>query len=121
MRHVMCIITLASFVLAGCGAKKDPVPAADILAARHPANLRLSLLYGQSCAACHAHPEAGAPLVGVGSDWQARTAQGDAVLLRHALEGYNGMPAGGQCFACTPDDIAALIRFMSTPLPPTAT
>jgi len=23
------------------------------------------------------------------------------------------MPAGGQCFSCTPDDMKALIRFMA--------
>jgi cytochrome c5 len=34
-------------------------------------------------------------------------------LLKHALEGYNAMPARGQCNDCSPDDLRALTQFMS--------
>ena len=34
-------------------------------------------------------------------------------LLDHAIQGYNAMPATGQCATCTPADFQALIRFMA--------
>ena len=60
-------------------------------------------------------PDSGAPLTGVTAQWKPRLDKGMPVLLRNVVEGVNGMPAGGQCFACTTDDYEALIRFMSQP------
>jgi cytochrome c5 len=37
----------------------------------------------------------------------------EPVLLDHTIQGFNAMPAGGQCASCTPDDFKALIRFMA--------
>ena len=54
-----------------------------------------------------------APLTGDRTLWDARWAQGEDVLLAAAIQGKKGMPAGGQCFSCTPDDMKALIRFMA--------
>ena len=42
-----------------------------------------------------------------------RWKKGEAALLASAVNGLNGMPAGGQCFSCTPDDFKALIAFMA--------
>jgi cytochrome c5 len=35
------------------------------------------------------------------------------VLVDHSIQGFNAMPAGGQCATCTPADLEALIRFMA--------
>ncbi len=69
--------------------------------------------YRASCRNCHAHPESGAPPAGYHFAWDPRWAQGLPVLLSHTVAGYKGMPAGGQCFACTAVDYRALIRFMA--------
>jgi len=98
--------------LTACG-QDQPTPFAADLAARHPADPRLDSLYQTSCKACHANPDSGAPPVGFAKAWAPRRAKGDAVLLAHVVEGVGGMPAGGQCFSCTPDDYRALIRFLS--------
>jgi cytochrome c5 len=100
------------FALAACG-KDEPAPSAAELAARHPADARLDSLYQTSCKACHANPESGAPPVGYAKAWKPRLAKGEEVLLSHVVEGVGGMPAGGQCFSCTPDDYRALIRFLA--------
>jgi len=100
------------FALAACG-KDQPTPSAAELAARHPADPHLDQLYQTSCKACHANPESGAPLVGVAKAWAPRAEKGESVLLSHVVEGLGGMPAGGQCFSCTPDDYRALIRFLA--------
>ena len=56
---------------------------------------------------------ANAPLTGDRTAWKPRLAKGESTLLQSVLTGFNGMPAGGQCFTCTPHDYDALIAFMA--------
>ena len=78
-----------------------------------PADARLAALYEHSCKACHTRPDSGAPLVHDHGAWDARWAKGLDVLKGHAILGFQAMPAGGQCAACTVQDHQALIRFMA--------
>ncbi len=59
-------------------------------------------VYNAFCMACHATGAAGAPKVGDKAAWQPRFAQGMDVLLKHAVEGFQGksgmMPPKGTCF-----------------------
>lgn len=105
-------------LLAGC-ASPGPSPAekAAFAAKAMPGDARLAGLYTQSCKTCHADPATGAPLVGDAEAWAPRLAQGPDVLLASVISGKNAMPAGGQCFACTPDDFKALTKFMSEAKP----
>lgn len=100
-------------LLTACHDEKTVMPSPEALAARRPADDRLAALYEVSCKACHANPESGAPAVAVPAVWRDRWTKGMPTLLEHALAGFNGMPAGGQCFSCTPDDYRALIRFLA--------
>jgi len=52
-------------------------------------------VYTAVCAACHATGAAGAPKIGVASDWGPRLAQGYDTLVKHAIEGIRAMPAKG--------------------------
>ena len=101
-------------VLCSCGA---PPPSPAQIAARaavlRPRDARLAELYERSCKACHAEPRANAPLTGDREAWKVRLAKGRPALLRSVLTGVNGMPAGGQCFTCTPGEYDALIAFMA--------
>jgi cytochrome c5 len=45
--------------------------------------------------------------------WDVRWAKGLPTLVDHAIVGFQAMPAGGQCVACTPKDYEGLIRFMA--------
>ena len=70
-------------------------------------------LYEQACKSCHTVADTGAPLSGDRTQWDRRWAKGETQLLNSTIRGLNGMPAGGQCFSCSPDDYKALIRFMA--------
>lgn len=101
----------AAFILAACNPSHH-LTASELAAAR-PADPHVAELYAHSCKACHAEPGSGAPLVHDHAAWDSRWAKGPDVLLSHAILGYQAMPAGGQCAACTPRDFQAIIRFMA--------
>lgn len=107
-------------LLAACSSPApapSPAEKAAFAAKAMPAEARLAGLYTQSCRTCHADPATGAPLTGDAQAWAPRLAQGPDVLLASVISGKNAMPAGGQCFACTPDDFKALTQFMSEAKP----
>lgn len=52
-------------------------------------------IYTSTCQACHGTGAAGAPKVGDNAAWGARLAQGEAAVIKHALEGLKAMPAKG--------------------------
>lgn len=74
-------------------------------------------VYAQACATCHATGLAGAPKLGDAEDWGPRLAQGEAVLLQHALEGYTGekgvMPPKGGFMQLSQAQLQAAIKHMS--------
>jgi len=82
-------------------------------AALKPSDAKIATLYDQSCRNCHTLRDSGAPLSGDRTLWDVRWAKGMPVLMQNAIGGYNKMPAGGQCVACTAKDYEALIRFMA--------
>jgi cytochrome c5 len=100
-------------LLAACNAQNPPHPSTEQLATLKPADAREAGLYAHSCKACHASPGSGAPLVHDHAAWDPRWERGLPTLLQHAVVGFQAMPAGGQCAACTAKDYEALIRFMA--------
>jgi cytochrome c5 len=113
-RAVLTVLALVA--LAGCGRKAPQEDAAKVAAraaSMMPADARLAGLYQASCQNCHGHPESGAPPTGYHFAWDPRWEKGMDALLAHAIGGFQGMPAGGQCFSCAPGDYRALIRFMA--------
>jgi cytochrome c5 len=121
MKHIALALALAA-TLAACGKQEAaaPAPAVAPAPAAAPAapaaeNTVGKSLYGKTCAMCHAAGVAGAPKPGDKADWGPRIAQGDAVLFKHATEGFTGTkgqmpPRGGS--TATDDEIKAAIRFM---------
>jgi len=103
----------AVLVLSACGASRSPEQAIAAAAAARPADERLAGLYENSCRGCHAAPDSGAPLTLDRAAWNPRWSKGEATLIEHTIGGFNGMPAGGQCFTCTAEDYRALIAFMA--------
>ena len=69
-------------------------------------------VYNASCGACHASGAAGAPKTGDAGAWAPRIAQGEATLVKHAIEGLNAMPPKGMCMTCSDDEIKAAVEFM---------
>lgn len=102
----------AALAVTACNAPQPALTPEQVMALT-PADARLAGLYETSCKACHAMPGNLAPQVHDRAAWDPRWKQGEAVLLDHTIQGFNAMPAGGQCASCTPDDFRGLIRFMA--------
>ena len=66
-------------------------------------------VYQSSCVSCHGSGVLGAPKSQ--SDWDTRLTKGMDVLLKHAINGFNSMPARGTC-DCTDEEIKVAIEFM---------
>jgi cytochrome c5 len=113
------LVASAAFltVLSGCARGSDAsAPSKSEIeqaATATPADPRLADLYRQSCRACHAVAGSGAPLTSDRDAWAKRWEKGAEALRSSTIRGLNGMPPGGQCFACTPQDYDALILFMT--------
>jgi cytochrome c5 len=69
-------------------------------------------VYTASCFACHGTGALGAPKPGDTTEWAKRAEQGLDVILQHAINGFNTMPAKGTCAACSDEEIKAAVEFM---------
>jgi cytochrome c5 len=69
-------------------------------------------VYKAACAACHAAGAAGAPKTGDAGAWGARNKQGFDTLVKHAVEGFKGMPAKGGNPDLDPIEVARAVAFM---------
>lgn len=113
MKRLIAILALGLAAIACAPKAAAPAPTPEQAALLRPADARLADLYETSCKACHTITESGAPMVHDHAAWAPRWKQGLPVLVDHSLQGFNAMPAGGQCATCTPADLEALIRFMA--------
>ncbi len=72
--------------------------------------------YNKVCFACHAQGIAGAPKLGDAAAWEARIAQGNDTLYKHAIEGFTGqagmMPPKGGGVNASDDEVKAAVDFM---------
>lgn len=132
MRTPLTLLAAAAILsLVACGKPDAPAPAAAPApaptteaapagapaapAAEMASNEAGKAAYGKACALCHATGVAGAPKVGDKADWDIRAAQGEALLFKHAIEGFTGskgaMPARGGS-SLNDDDVKAAVRYM---------
>ena len=70
-------------------------------------------LFANNCIQCHVNSATGAPLSGVGKDWQQVISQDAAAILKNVIEGLRGIPPLGYCSACSEQDFKVLINFMA--------
>lgn len=66
----------------------------------------------QYCSTCHQSGAAGAPVVGDQAAWAPRIDKGMDTLVKHAWEGFKGMPAKGMCNDCSEEEIKATVEYM---------
>lgn len=69
-------------------------------------------IYQGVCAACHDSGAAGAPMLSDRDSWLQRIDQGLETVIRHAIEGFNGMPARGGDSSLSDEDVARTVAFM---------
>ena len=93
------------------GARLKPV--GESVASDAPPGMRTGQqVYTGICMSCHATGLAGAPKFGDAAAWAPRVAQGWDVLVKHALEGLNGMPAKGGASDLTDDELKRAVAYM---------
>ena len=126
---VVLIILLATFVAGQKvgGAGSDAMtpeaiaerlrPVGAVAFAGAPAGPRTSqggeAVYKLACSACHATGAAGAPKAGDNSAWAPRIKQGFDTLVKHAVEGYKGMPAKGGNPDLDPIEVARAVAYIA--------
>jgi cytochrome c5 len=65
-----------------------------------------------SCNACHGSGLLGAPKLGDKAAWAPRIGKGVATLDKHAIEGFNQMPAKGGNVGLSDDAVKAAVEYM---------
>lgn len=70
-------------------------------------------VFEANCKACHSGLIPGAPAVGKKEDWAPRIKQGKDTLHKHALEGFNAMPAKGGNGSLSDDEVNAAVDYMA--------
>ena len=71
------------------------------------------VVFNRSCAMCHNGQLPIAPKKGDQAAWKPRLDKGPDVLLKKVTEGLNVMPPRGLCMDCSPEDLAAVIAWIS--------
>ena len=69
-------------------------------------------VFEANCKMCHDGTIPGAPVVGKNDDWAPRIKQGKETLHKHALEGFNTMPAKGGNAGLSDDEVKAAVDYM---------
>ena len=72
--------------------------------------------YDSSCSVCHAAGVAGAPKLDDKEAWAERIAQGQEVLVKRAIEGFQGktgvMPPKGGFVQLSDSEVEAAVQYM---------
>jgi len=104
-------VALVFAVIAGCSddaRTEQPVLSPELAQGKQ--------IWEGTCQVCHLSGIAEAPPIGNKKAWQKRIAQGEAVLIQHAIEGFSGnfgtMPARGGNATLTDEEIALAVRYM---------
>ncbi len=73
-------------------------------------------IYVVECSLCHDEGEEGAPSLSDGEQWNTRRTQGEAILIKHAIEGFIGkdgeMPARGGTDSLSDEEVTNAVRYM---------
>lgn len=70
-------------------------------------------VYDAVCASCHAAGALGAPKFDNKGDWAARIGKGYDTLVKHAIEGFNQMPARGGDGDLSDVEVARAVAYMA--------
>lgn len=111
--------TAASAPVAAASAPTEEKTASVAPAAEAPKEAATSpkadgkAVFESTCKLCHGGNIPGAPVVGKKEDWAPRIKQGQETLHKHALEGFNSMPAKGGNTSLSDDEVKAAVDYMA--------
>jgi len=92
--------------------EKAEAPAAEAKPAES-AKVDGKAVFEANCKACHSGLIPGAPAVGKKEDWAPRIKQGKDTLHKHAIEGFQAMPAKGGNGSLSDDEVKAAVDYMA--------
>ena len=75
-------------------------------------------VYIQSCAVCHDTGKSGAPMLSEPEQWSQRSDLWEAIMFKHANEGYGLMPSGGGNQDLKEYDVDAAAEYMMSEIFP---
>lgn len=105
-------ILLCGLLLSACGGVTPAISEQQSQTLK-PAHPELAAIYDRSCKNCHTITSTGAPLTGDSNAWAERKKKGMDTLIDSVINGFGGMPPFGLCMDCEPEELEALIQFMS--------
>ena len=94
-------------------AEKTEAAPADAKQDASSAKVDGKAVFEANCKMCHGGTIPGAPVVGKNDDWAPRIKQGKETLHKHALEGFNTMPAKGGNTSLSDDEVKAAVDYMA--------
>jgi len=112
MSRVLILIIIAT-ACAACQRAEQTGPAAEAPAtpaAIPPISGKDA--YDRACAGCHEEGKHGAPRTGDPEAWVGRSSLWEAVLIKHAQDGYLDMPAHGEDGHVSDAAVAAAAEYM---------
>ncbi|WP_148714749.1 c-type cytochrome [Chitinolyticbacter meiyuanensis] len=104
---------LATMTGEAISARLQPVGSVKVVDAAAPGSRSGKSVYEAVCMSCHDAGLAGAPKFGDAGAWGARIAQGYDTLSKHAIGGFNAMPAKGGAADLTDDEVKRAVAFMA--------
>lgn len=114
-RQPKLLLLAGGVVLAACSNDSDEVltpPRPEPVSAAERATWAGPKIYDEVCDRCHKMGVDGAPELGHSAAWRPRIAKGRQMLLRHVYEGFNKMPARGDCEFCSDAQLVAALDYM---------
>ena len=108
------LFVIAFFQLAGCNGNSSSQHKNISWQAQSLAP-EMARIYQTTCKNCHENSATGAPQTGDTNAWNKVLEPGLDASIERVINGFGGMPPAGQCFECTPEHFASLIRYMSKP------
>ena len=94
-------------------ARLQPVAVVKVVDGGPPGSKSGKAVYEGVCISCHGDGLAGAPKFGDAAAWSSRIGQGFETLVKHALVGFNAMPAKGGAADLTDDEVKRGVAFMA--------
>jgi cytochrome c5 len=105
-------LTSSTMTTEAVSARLQPIGAVKVVEGGAPGSRSGKSVFEGICISCHGTGLAGSPKFGDAASWGPRIAKGFDTLVKHALEGFNAMPAKGGATDLTDDEIKRAVAFM---------